>query len=150
MRTTTSPRTRLLARLILPLMLVAVAGLAAQEPPRKKLPKPEIEDPNPRKLKEVPDPEKAEPKTAAKQELPPSTELGGEAQETTHPVLRELFRGLAVPHDLVIMRQSGRTNVAEPIPQYVGDRPRFKNTIPVQLLDERDFRRTAKFEISAT
>src|SRR5262245_66298875 len=98
MHTATSPRTRLLARLILPLMLVAVAGLAAQEPPRKKLPKPEIEDPNPPKLKAVPDPEKTEPKTAAKQEVPPSTELIAALEETTHEFVRELYQDLAVPH----------------------------------------------------
>src|SRR5262245_14486977 len=109
MRITTSPRTRLLTRLILPLMLVAVAGLAAQEPPRKKLPKPEIEDPNPRKLKEVPDPEKAEPKTAAKQEVPPSTELAAELEVTTHAFVRELYQDLAVPHDIVTMKLKGTT-----------------------------------------
>ncbi|HXG08933.1 MAG TPA: ABC transporter substrate-binding protein [Gemmataceae bacterium] len=147
MRATSStsiiPRTRLLARLVLPMLVVAVggwfAGVPAQDPP-KKLPKPEEYDPNPPKLKPVRDPEKS----AAKDTTPPAGEAGGQrqpagelavaARQTNHMVLRQLFLSLAVPHDVVTMRQSGAPVKIEPIPQYVGPRPRFKDTIKVRRL----------------
>jgi len=67
----------------------------------------------------------------ARTAVPPAPDLQRAARETSHPVLRQLFSNLAVPHDQVTFKahphikqeQEARVEQVEPIPQYVGDNP---------------------------
>lgn len=75
-------------------------------------------------------------KAPARPLMPLTTDLVKEAQKAKNPAVRDLFRRLAVPHDIVTMR-AGRLNVVEPIPQFVGPDPVLKSALRLQPFDAR-------------
>lgn len=140
---------RLLSLTLLVALVSAFVQVAAQAP-AKKPPKPEIEDPDPKpvKTKVVRPDDDPVPPPAVKQTVGPIGDLATAARLAAHPALRELYRGLATPHDLVTMRLTGRTDMVEPIPQFVGAKPRFKGAIRARRL-LRDFIPGTTMEFSA-
>src|SRR5207249_1779725 len=52
------------------------------------------------------------------------------------PAVKDLYHSLSVPYDVVTL-QGGTPIVAEPIPAYIGSRPRFKNTLEVKSLNDK-------------
>src|SRR5262249_28220902 len=126
--------------------------LAAQNPGKK--PPTEEEDPvRPPKPKtplrvEEEDPNAKPPKPLDKAGGPRPTDLAVEAEQSYPAEIKLLFRRLAVPHDVVTMK-SGRMYRIEPIPQYIGPEPKFKEKIKLQPFGEKWERRPA-FEVVRT
>lgn len=100
--------------LSLPVLLVVLAyGIdqlsarpqePAQQPPKTRLE--EEEEPQPRAPRKVPipldDDAPVQPRPDPAPQSPEPFSIPVEAQRATHPILREMFRKLAVPHDLLI------------------------------------------------
>src|ERR1700693_5114818 len=87
---------------VLALVLPVLAGLLAAQDGAPKQPKKEEEEANPKTAKPVPKIDEAQPTTG----------LALEAQQATHPELQNLYRSLAVPHDVVTLKDKGPVKVA--------------------------------------
>lgn len=136
-----SPRTRLLARVFLPLLFLAGLGLLsakldAQAPPKKQR-KDEVEEPQPAKKQRKEEVEETEPPkkltpirvgdepspgSVVQESVPQAVDFASAARRASSETVRELFRSLEVPHDLVTLR-NGQEYVAELIPRYIGASP---------------------------
>ena len=138
---------RLVAILVLFSSMLVLAGWltadsAAQTPPKKSATKEEQEE-TPRKKKdkeEQEEPGKTKRKTPlrvgdedetkspdgpAKGTTPEPADLAQEAKRARHPEVRELFRSLAKPHDVVTLTGARQYEV-EPIAEYLGAAPKLK------------------------
>jgi ABC-type oligopeptide transport system substrate-binding subunit len=112
----------------------------AQE--QKKKPPVEEEEPvksaKPKKQVHV---DEEEPKRKTGQnEAPRLGELTLEAEQATNPVLRDLFRDLATPYDMVTWNDQRRNKVA-PVSDYVGPKPNMSALgsmrVNLQMYDEK-------------
>jgi peptide/nickel transport system substrate-binding protein len=133
-----------LTGLVLLLGTTLVVPLPAQDPPKKSGTKEEVEEPAKPQQKTPPKEEEEDPVKRKKKAIPkveddedrptrpgakggrPLEGLAREAERTRSPAARELFRRLAVPHDIVTF-PSGRRDQVEPVPDYVapGKKPDF-------------------------
>jgi ABC-type oligopeptide transport system substrate-binding subunit len=126
-------------------------GKASQKPARKPA-KEEEEDTAKPKRKTPPRVEDEEtdskrPAAADRGDSSQATSLEDEAQRARNPVVKELFKSLSKPHDVVTL-QRGTTLVVEPIPQYIGPEPGFKGSIEVQGLDRGKTSRLSRREVA--
>ena len=112
------------------------------QPPKKKLPTkkpPKEEEEEQGKTKRKPvirvGDEDEEKEAGDKGEPGQTTELEREAQKAKNPMVRQLFSGLKIPHDVVTLA-SGRMYIVEPIAKYIGNDPQFTGQIPIQLFND--------------
>jgi peptide/nickel transport system substrate-binding protein len=116
------------------------SDLAAQDK-TKPSKKEEEEDPAAKPKRPVPvvgDEEKEEKgtKPAAKSADRPATDLEREAELAKNPVVQQLFRSLAKPHDL-LTTPTGRSFRIEPIPEYIGPEPSFKGSLSLRVMNDQ-------------
>jgi hypothetical protein len=126
---------------------------AVKTPPKKKRVEEEEEDvkPPPRRKvirveeEEEPKGKKPPPRPA----VPPAGDLKQAAEQAKHPGVKQLFRELAVPNDMVVFfRLEGvksetreRVDFVEPIPAYLADDPtKFRGTLTLHPFDHTDWK----------
>ncbi len=111
-----------------------------EDPSKKKRQKEEEEDTRKpkRQVPPVGDEEGEEkPQPPAKAEGGEATPLEREAQQAKHPAIERLYRSLAKPHDVAIMSGRGSRVNIEPIPQYIGSKPKFSGELSLQGLTDQ-------------
>jgi ABC-type oligopeptide transport system substrate-binding subunit len=105
------------------LILVGAVAVTVAAQEQKKPPVEEEEPVKPSKPKKKVHVEEEEPNRKTGQNEPPRlAELALEAEQAASPVLRDLFRDLATPYDLVTWNDQRRNKVA-PVSDYVGPKP---------------------------
>jgi peptide/nickel transport system substrate-binding protein len=118
-------------------------------PPKKKRVEEEEEDVKPppkRKVIRIEEEEEnkgKKPPPHRPESPPPVADLKQAAEQAKHPGVKQLFRELAVPHDMVVFfRTEGvrsdtrEPEFVEPIPDYLADDPtKFKGTLTLHRLD---------------
>lgn len=125
-------------------------GLLGQPPAQKKRVEEEEETPKAKKPKrkeiqvEEEEGSKAKSNTGSNGPAGPATsdDLAQRAEQTAHPALKALYRSLAVPHDVVLLKRSNitvsgehkqREYKIEPTPFYLGKNPGRYQGEPLQF-----------------
>src|SRR5262245_28016692 len=95
--------------------------------PTRKLPKEDEEEPVKKPLRPVP---------REDEDTSSPNDLAGEAERTQHPELRDLYRRLMHPHDVIAL-VGGRKQTVAPISVYIGPRDSFTGQLVVKPFDDQ-------------
>lgn len=111
---------------LLLLVLVSADWSAGQVPVKKPIPE-EVEGPKARPRRGQPlrieDEEPGARRTPTGVGAPAAVDLAAEAARARHPFVRDLFKGLAVPHDRLRFVSPPREDVIEPLPKFLTLKP---------------------------
>lgn len=108
---------------VLALSILALAGARGQAPGEKK------------------DSGKTKPINPAGTLRP--ADLALEAEQTREPAIRDMYRRLAIPHDIVYWSDGMRTSHVDPVERFVDAGTEFKDKLKIVTLDEKGKRRPA-------